>query len=88
MSTTSFVGKAALIAPLTWAYQMIHLMNKQHSTGNPPYSIPSYSCGAPAGERSIRLGSGVALDVVAQRDLLLLAQGSRGFAGASDRVYY
>jgi hypothetical protein len=33
MSTTSFVGKGGLIAPRSAAYQMIHLMNMQHSTG-------------------------------------------------------
>jgi len=34
------VGEAGLIAPLSKAYQMVHLM--QRSTGNPAYSIRSY----------------------------------------------
>jgi len=45
MSTTSFVGKAGIVAPRSGAYQMIHLMNMQHSTGKAAYSIPSYSTG-------------------------------------------
>ena len=43
MSTTSFVGKGGLIAPRSAAYQMIHLMNMQHSTGKAAHSLSSYS---------------------------------------------
>jgi hypothetical protein len=43
MSTTSFVGKAGIVAPLSGAYQMIHLMNMRYFTGNPAYSIRAYS---------------------------------------------
>jgi hypothetical protein len=32
MSTTSFVGKAGIVAPLSGAYQMTHLMNMQQSS--------------------------------------------------------